>query len=146
MFKHILLATDDSAIAERAAALAVDLTRIHGAKFTAVFVVDPYPFIGIGESNPYGFQAYMSAAHESAAHAHARIKALCESGGPAVQVTTLTVEDAAAYRGIVDVARSEGVDLIVMGSHGRTGLSRVVLGSVAAKVVAEAPVPVLIVR
>ena len=146
MFKHILLATDGSAIAERAAALAVDLARVHGAKLTALHVVDPYPFVGIGASNPHGYQAYMSAAQECAAHAHARIKTLCESGGTAVPVTPLTVEDAVAYRGIVDAARSEGVDLVVVGSHGRTGLSRVVLGSVAARVVAEAPVPVLVVR
>lgn len=146
MFKHILLATDGSAIAEHAAAFAVGLARIHGAKLTALFVVDPYPFIGIGESNPYGFQAYMSAAQECAAHAHARVKALCETKGSAVQVTSLTLEDAVAYRGIVDAARSEGADLVVVGSHGRTGLSRVVLGSVAARVVAEAPVPVLVVR
>lgn len=146
MFKHILLATDGSAIAERAAAFAVDLARVHGAKLTALYVVDPYPFIGIGESNPHGFQAYMSAAQECAAHAHARIKALCETEGAAVQVTPLTVEDAAAYRGIVDAASSESADLVVVGSHGRTGLSRVILGSVAARVVAEAPVPVLVVR
>jgi nucleotide-binding universal stress UspA family protein len=146
MFKHILLATDGSAIAERAAAFAVDLARFHGAKMTALYVLDPYPFVGIGASNPYGYQAYMSAAQECAAQAHARIEALCETGGSVVQVTTLTVEDAAAYRGIVDTARSEGADLVVVGSHGRTGLSRVVLGSVAARVVAEAPVPVLVVR
>ncbi len=146
MFKHILLATDGSAIAERAAAFAVDLARVHGAKLTALYVVDPYPFIGVGESNPYGFQAYMSAAQECAGQAHARIKALSETGEIAVPVTALTVEDAATYRGIVDAASKEGVDLVVVGSHGRTGLLRVVLGSVAARVVAEAPVPVLVVR
>jgi nucleotide-binding universal stress UspA family protein len=116
MFKHILLATDGSAIAERAAAFAVDLARVHDAKLTALYVVDPYRFIGIGESTPYGFQAYMSSAQECAAHAHALIKALCETEGTAVHL------------------------------HGRTGLSRVVLGSVAARVVAEVPVPVLVVR
>ena len=146
MFKHILLATDGSAIAERAAAFAVDLARIHEAKLTALFVVEPYHAIGIGESNAYGFQAHMAAAQERAAQAHAQITALCETGGAVVQVTPLTVEDTVAYRGIVDAAASEGVDLVVMGSRGRTGLSRVLLGSVAAKVVAEAPAPVLVVR
>jgi nucleotide-binding universal stress UspA family protein len=146
MFKHILLATDGSAIAERAAAFAVSLARVHGAKLTALYVMDPYPFIGIGESNPNGFQAYMAAAQECAAQAHARVKALCDTGGAAVQIATLSVEDAAAYRGIVAAASSEDADLVVVGSHGRTGLSRLVLGSVAARVVAEAPVPVLVVR
>jgi len=46
----------------------------------------------------------------------------------------------------VETAKTEGADLIIMGSHGRTGLVRLMLGSVAAKVLAESPVPVLIVR
>ena len=45
MFKHILLATDGSAASEHAAQLAVGLARTHGAKLTAVYVVDPYPYI-----------------------------------------------------------------------------------------------------
>ena len=146
MFKHILLPSDGSDIAGRAAAFAVNLARVHNAKLTALFVVEPYVSIGIGESNTYGLHAYMAAAKECATHAHAQIKALCEAEGAAVQVRLLTVEGTSAYRGIVEAAGTEGVDLVVMGSHGRTGLSRVVLGSVAAKVVAEAPVPVLVVR
>ena len=63
MFKHILLATDNSAASEHAATLAVGLARAHDAKLTALYVVDPYPFLGIGQVNPQGFQAYMSAAH-----------------------------------------------------------------------------------
>ncbi|HEY3047696.1 MAG TPA: universal stress protein, partial [Polaromonas sp.] len=55
-------------------------------------------------------------------------------------------EDVTASGGIVQTARDEGADLIVIGSHGRTGLARLMLGSVAAKVVAESPVPVLVAR
>ena len=58
MFKHILLATDGSASSEHASRLAVDLARTHGAKLTALYVADPYPYIGIGELNPAGLQAY----------------------------------------------------------------------------------------
>ena len=54
MFKHILLATDGSASSEHAAQLAVNLARIHGARLTALYVADPYPYIGIGEMNPAG--------------------------------------------------------------------------------------------
>jgi len=56
MFKHILLATDGSAASDHAAQLAVDLARVHGATLTALYVVDPYPYLGVGESNPLGFQ------------------------------------------------------------------------------------------
>ncbi|HMA06318.1 MAG TPA: universal stress protein, partial [Ramlibacter sp.] len=72
MFKHILLGTDGSAASEHAATLAVGLARTHRAKLTALYVVDPYPYLGIGETNPMGFQAYMAAAQQHAAQAHAK--------------------------------------------------------------------------
>lgn len=146
MFKNILLATDGSAASDHAASVAVGLARTHGAKLTALYAVDPYPYVGLGEVNPMGFQAYMSAAQEHAASAHARVSALCSDGGAAVQLEAKLVEDVSAASGIVQAALTEGADLIVVGSHGRTGIARLMLGSVAAKVVAESPVPVLVVR
>jgi nucleotide-binding universal stress UspA family protein len=145
MFKHILLATDGSAASEHAARLAVDLARVHGARLTALYVVDPYPYLGVGEANPLGFQAYMSAAAQHAAEAHAKVLALCEQA-PAVPFQPLLAEDVGAAAGIVQSARQVEADLIVVGSHGRTGVARLMLGSVAAKVVAESPIPVLVTR
>ena len=146
MFKHILLATDGSDASDHAAQLAVDLARTHGAKLTAVYVTDPYPFLSIGQSNPLGFQAYMAAAQQSAAEAHARVAALCDLGGTPVVLQARMVENVAAAPGIVQLAADERADLIVVGSHGRSGIARLMLGSVANKVVAESPVPVLVVR
>lgn len=146
MFKHILLATDGSAASEHAAKLAVDMAQTHGARLTVLYVVDPYPYLGIGESNPLGFQAYMAAAHEDAAQAHARVVALCDQNGIKLDLHARMVEDMTASAGIVHTATDEGADLIIVGSHGRTGLSRLMLGSVAAKVLAEATVPVMVVR
>lgn len=146
MFKHILLATDGSSASDHAASVAVGLARTHGAKLTALYAVDPYPYVGLGEVNPMGFQAYMSAAQEHAASAHTRVSALCSEGGAPVQLEAKLVEDVSAASGIVQAAQTEGADLIVVGSHGRTGIARLMLGSVAAKVVAESPVPVLVVR
>jgi nucleotide-binding universal stress UspA family protein len=145
MFKHILLATDGSAASEHAAQLAVELARTHGAKLTALYVVDPYPYLSIGETNPLGFQAYMSAAQEHAAQAHAKVAALCQIEPP-IALQVRLVEDVTASSGIVQSAISEDADLIVVGSHGRTGMSRIMLGSVAAKVVAESRLPVLVAR
>lgn len=145
MFKHILLGTDGSAASEHAAALAVGLARTHGAKLTALYVVDPYPYLGIGETNPMGFQAYMAAAHQHAAEAHAKVAQLC-GADPKIQLEARLAEDVAAARGIVEMATSEGADLVVVGSHGRAGVARLMLGSVAAKVVAQSPVPVLVAR
>ena len=146
MFKRILLATDGSEASDHAARIAVDLARVHGASLTALYVVDPYPFLGIGEVNPLGFDAYMSAARDQAAQAHSRILDACNAGGAAVPVEMRVVEDVAVLEGVLRTAREQQSDLIVIGSHGRTGIARVMLGSVAAKVVTQSPVPVLVAR
>jgi len=146
MFKHILLATDGSPASAHAATLAVGLARVHNAKLTALYVSDPYPYVGVGEVNPMGFQAYMAAAQQLAAQAHAQVDALCKEGGAPVALEVRLVEDVAAASGIVQTAQSAGADLIVMGSHGRSGIARLMLGSVATKVVAESSIPVLVSR
>jgi nucleotide-binding universal stress UspA family protein len=146
MFKHILLATDGSPASEHAARLAVDLARVHGARLTALYVVDPYPYLGIGEANPLGFQAYMAAALQHAGAAHAKVLELCRAIAPSVDMQPRLVEDVAAAAGITRSATEVGAELVVVGSHGRTGVARLMLGSVAAKVVAESPVPVLVAR
>ena len=146
MFKNILLATDGSPASAHAATLAVNLARQNGAHLTALYVSDPYPYLGIGEVNPLGYQAYAAAAQEYAAQAHAAVQALCNTGGAPVALDLRLVEDVAAPNGIVASAQELGSDLIVMGSHGRSGIARLMLGSVAARVVAESPIPVLISR
>ena len=145
MFKHILLATDGSEASVRAVQIAVGMAREQGARLTALYVVDPYPYLGVGEANPMGFQAYMSAALEHAAQAHAAVITVADAA-PKVDVQLRRVEDVAAAKGITESARELGADLIVMGSHGRSGLQRLMLGSVAAKVVAQAEIPVLVAR
>lgn len=146
MFNHILLATDGSAASEHAAKIAAGMARTHGARLTSIYVVDPYPYLGIGESNPMGFQTYMAAAQEQATQAHAKVAELCSQGGAPVLLQTRISEDLTAADGIVQTAKTEGADLIVMGSHGRTGLVRLMVGSVVSKVLAATTVPVLVVR
>ncbi|HSI53973.1 MAG: universal stress protein [Ramlibacter sp.] len=146
MFTHILLATDGSAASEPAARLAVDLARVHQARLTAVYVVDPYPYLGIGDTNPLGLNAYLSAAREHAAVAHAGVLALCRGPGKPVEVELRLLEDVTAARGILAAGKEEGADLIVAGSHGRTGIKQLLLGSVAAQLVSLSTVPVLIAR
>jgi nucleotide-binding universal stress UspA family protein len=146
MFKHIVIATDGSPASEHAAQLAVGLARTHGAKLTAVYVVDPYPYLGVGEINPMGFQSYMSAAQAEASLAHAQVEKLCKQGDPALVLDVRMVEEVGAASGIVQTAEAIGADLIVLGSHGRSGIARLMLGSVSNKVVAESKVPVLVTR
>jgi nucleotide-binding universal stress UspA family protein len=146
MFKHILLATDGSAASERAAATAAGLAREQSAILTAVYVVDPYPYLGIGDTNPMGLHAYLSAARDHAAAAHAKVLQLARASQLEVDVRLRLIEDATAAKGILATAQEEGADLIVAGSHGRTGLESLLLGSVTAKLAALASIPVLIVH
>ena len=84
MFRHILLATDGSSASGPAAKLAVTLAREQSARLTAVYVVDPYPYMGLGETNPMGLNAYLSAARDHAAAAHSEVEAMCREGGTPV--------------------------------------------------------------
>lgn len=148
MFKNILLATDGSVASDNAVHLAVGLAASSRARLTALYVIDPYPYpyLGVGEASAVGFQAYMGHAYEHAADAHARVTALCACAEGHVDLQLRRGEDASAAESIVRTAVEEGADLIVVGSHGRTGLGRILLGSVAAKVVSASPVPVLVAR
>jgi nucleotide-binding universal stress UspA family protein len=146
MFKNILLATDGSAASAHAAKLAVDLARAQGAVLTVVYVVDPYPYLGIGDTNPMGLHAYLSTARDHAAAAHAQVAELGAKSQPPVRTELRLVENVTAVKGIIETAKAEGCDLIVAGSHGRSGAANLLLGSVAAKLVSLAPVPVLITR
>lgn len=146
MFKHILLATDGSEASRHAAKLATQLAHEHGSRLTAVFVIDPYPYLGIGQSNPLGFQGYMAQAQVQAAQTHAEIEALCRQEAREVNLQLRLAENVTPAAGIVQTAQQEGADLVVIGSHGRSGIARLMLGSVAAQVVALSPVPVLVTR
>lgn len=144
MFKHILLATDGSPACGQAARLAVGLARDHQARLTVLFVVDPYPYMGVGEASPVGVQAYLASAYAQASQAHDAVRQLC-GAGEAVDLRLSRSENASASAAIVETAQRDGADLVVVGTHGRTGFKRLMLGSVAGKVVAQSSVPVLVV-
>ena len=146
MFKNILLATDGSPASRHAAQLAVDLAAFAGARLTVLHVIAPYPYIGVGEASAVGFHAYMGNAYEQSAQAHADVAALCAKAAGHVDLQLLRGEDASAAQEIVRTAMQEAAELIIVGSHGRTGIARLMLGSVAANVVASSPIPVLVAR
>jgi len=146
MFKKILVATDGSMSSEQAVRLALELGTAHNAKVMALHVIDPYPFIGIGSVNPAGYLAYMDAAKKNAADAHQRFMDLAEKMAPSVAVECLLAEGSGVSASIVQASKENDCDLIVIGSHGRGTLGRLMLGSVATKVTHEASIPVLIAR
>ena len=88
----------------------------------------------------------MAQAQEHAARAHAEVEALCRAQERAVDLQVRLIEDATPATGIVQTAVSEQADLVVIGTHGRSGIARLMLGSVAKQVVAQSPVSVLVAR
>jgi nucleotide-binding universal stress UspA family protein len=144
MFKHILIPTDGSELAEKAIPLTLEQARLNGARVTAVSVIDLYPYIGAIEVMPTGIEGWQEAIR---AQAEAAVKKVVDAATAAgVPCDSAVQEDTLAWRGMLAVAEREGCDLIVISSHGRGGLSSAVLGSQTARVLSHTKVPVLVVR
>lgn len=144
MFKKILVPVDGSATSQVAVAKAIDLAKAFGSCVAVIYVIDPYPFTGVGTDFAYGQAEYLSAA---TAEANAAVKAARDAFVAAgVEVESSVVEAHTAWRGIVESGMTQGADLIVMGSHGRSGLEKLVLGSVTQAVLSHTKLPVLVVR
>jgi len=136
MYRHLLVALDGSAFAESALALAVALARVAGARLTLVRSAW-VPMAGLGDTGQGQIEA-VAAAEQYLASMAAR-------HGAAVSGIDTAVPYAPAAEGILLEAQIRKPDLIVLATHGRTGLSRLVLGSVAEAVLAKTPVPLLLV-
>jgi nucleotide-binding universal stress UspA family protein len=146
MFKHILFATDGSSASEHASQMAINMARAHGSHLTVVYVIDPYPYMGGGEMNLIGYESYMESGRKHAEKAFAHVNHLASMGGTPVTVKTRLVENTSAVRGILETAEEEHAKLIMLGSHGRGGLEKFFVGSIAAKVVAQSTKPVMVIR
>ena len=144
MFKSILIPVDGSTISTQVMEKAAALAKAFQSTVTVVSVIDIYAFAGLGMDAAYGQADYMTAATSEANLAVAQAKDYFNAAG--MTVTTSVVEGQVIYKTILEVAGSVDADLIVMGSHGRKGLEKLVLGSVAAQVLSHAHLPVMIVR
>ena len=143
MFKHIVVPVDGSATAKQAIDKAVAMARAFDSDVSLIYVIDPYAFTGAGTDLPYGQAQYLSAATAEAREALEAARLAFESHGIAAR--TSVVEGHAVYRAILEAAEAFHADLLVMGSHTRHGLERLVLGSVTAQVLSHAHLPVLVV-
>ena len=144
MFTSILIPTDGSEKAVIAASKAVELAKEQAAKLTAVVVIDPFPYIGLGEASAFGLQAYLSEAQAMATQSLDGLRAMAEAAG--VPFMAETIERSAVFEGILDAATEQGCDLIVMGSHGRSGVKALILGSETQKVLTHSRIPVLVIK
>ncbi len=144
MFKHILVPVDGSSTARQAIDKALAIAKAFTSTVTLIYVIDPYAFTGVGSDFSYGQAEYLSAATAEANEAIRAARQVFEEHGIAVNGSV--VEGHSTYQAILDTAESVSADLVVMGSHGRRGLEKLVLGSVTAQVLSHAHLSVLVVR
>jgi len=144
MFKHILVPIDGSKTSMLAVSKAAGLAKTFGSKVTLLYVIDPYPFTGVGADFGYGQEQYLTAATAEANIAiDAGKKAMAEAG---VQAEGVIAEGHVVHDAIVDTVKNIAADLIVMGSHGRRGLEKLMLGSVTQRILSLVHISVLVVR
>ncbi|KTG30949.1 universal stress protein [Haloferax profundi] len=139
MYSEILVPTDGSKAAERAIEHALDIAKTYGARIHALYVVDT----SIYTSLDAGADVVIDALEREGEVATRHVREAAEEAGVEVDAEVVT---GTAYRSIHDYIENHDIDLVVMGTHGRTGLSHYLLGSVTERVVRTCPVPVLTVR
>jgi nucleotide-binding universal stress UspA family protein len=141
IYQRILVPTDGSAGSARVLEHAVGLAAVHGATVHALYVINSGSFAGLPmESSWEGLDEMLRSDGEAAME---EVRAVAADAGVPVETT---VAEGTPSREIVRFAEQEGCDLVVMGTHGRGGIDRLLLGSVAEKVVRASEVPVLTVR
>lgn len=149
MYKHILVATDGSRLSAKAVKTAVRLAKSVGARLTATYVIAPFePPAMYGEALAYAPpitpQKYRELAEREAKKALAAAQIEAQTAG--VPCSTLSLTNEHPWRGIVRAAQSRKCDVIVMASHGRRGLTGLLLGSETNKVLTHSRIPVLVCR
>ncbi len=145
MFKNILLPTDGSALSKKAIKAGVRLARAVGAKVTGFYSPEQYEILAYGEYFPPDLMSRAEWDNRSKKTA-TRFLAVIEKEAQAADVRYdgFYLDGISPWEAIVEAASKKKCDLIFMASHGRTGLSGVLLGSQAAKVLAHSKIPVLV--
>ena len=144
MFKRILVPTDGSDITAKAVDTAIALAKSVGAQLYTISAKEPFPYSAISEMQPTPPQEFFDAQERIA---HQRVQAVAtQSAAAGVPCQAHTVEALHPWEAIIDHAKRMECDLLVMASHGRRGVSALLLGSETQKVLTHTKVPVLVVR
>jgi nucleotide-binding universal stress UspA family protein len=145
MYDHILIATDGSSLSVRAVDHGVNLAKALDAKVCLLTVSERFHIFSLDadqlEDTPSSFKRHM---REHARQTLSEASQLAAATG--VEATAVHLEDSEPYQAIIRTAESRRCDLIVMASHGRSGVSALLLGSETMKVLAHSKIPVLVVR
>ena len=139
MYDEILVPTDGSAAAERAIEHAIDLAARYDARLHAFYVVDTSAYAALEGAGSSVVEALEEQGNEA-------VDDIVEAGEAAGVAVERVVRQGSPHRSILEYVDEADVDLVVMGTHGRQGLDRYLLGSVTERVVRSSPVPVLTVR
>jgi nucleotide-binding universal stress UspA family protein len=138
MYTHILIPTDGSELAGKAVQHGMALAKLIGAKVTLLTVLPPEMITTDTQMNKIRKERMQKDAEEILG------AVAMQAAGFACE--TIQVEHEDPYQAIIDTADSKGCDLIVMASHGRRGISAIILGSVTVKVLTHCKIPVLVYR
>jgi universal stress protein A len=141
--QHFLVPVDFSEYSDRALDYAIAWAQQLQARLTLLHIIHDVMPIGVGDMASGLPTSYLQDLEADAKQEMERYRQRVQEAGLEVD---MVVEHGVPFQGIVDAARDRQVDLIVAGTHGRTGLQHVLLGSVAEKVVRLAPCPVLVAR
>jgi nucleotide-binding universal stress UspA family protein len=144
-YQHILVAVDESPMAYAAVEQALSLAKALNSQVTVMSVIAIDPFVGVDfyKVAP-AITDYFMQAEKNAKERLEDIKNSFVRDG--IEVNTKLIHGVSPSQGIIQVADEVSADLVIMGSHGRTGIQKVMLGSVAQNVLTQSPIPVLIVK
>ena len=144
MYQRILVPTDGSEITAKAVAAAIRLAKLTGASLFTLSVKEPFPYSAISEMQPVPPQEFYDAQDRIAS---GRVQAVMDAAAAAgVPCEGATVEALHPWEAILDSARQQGCDLLVMASHGRRGMAALLIGSETSRVLTHSPLPVLVIK
>jgi len=144
MYRSILIPTDGTDITAKAVTTAVTLAHALGAQLSTITVKEPFPYSAISEMQPIPPQEFYDAQERIALK---RVKDVVDSAATAgLDCQAFTVEAQHPWEAIVDHAKTQGCDLIVMASHGRRGVGALLIGSETTRVLTHSDVTVLVVK
>lgn len=146
MFKHVLIPTDGSALSERAISRAIAFAQETGARLTFFSAVAAEPLPYVGEAGEHAGDTTECVEAADAVMKKALDKAQAEASAAGVTSGQALVHAEVPHDAIIAAAQTLGCDLIVMASHGRQGVTALLLGSVTQKVLTHTKIPVLVVR
>jgi nucleotide-binding universal stress UspA family protein len=146
MYRHILIPTDGSELAGRAVRHGLALAKAVGAKITALTVEASFDVYAVPASRVHEMSdAFAEHGERVKVHAQKILNGVVEQArATGVACETVQIEQDHPYEGIIETAERRGCDLIVMASHGRSGIAAIVLGSVTTKVLTHTKIPVLV--